>query len=364
MNIRNKKQGKKMTEKTVFVGMSGGVDSSVSAALLKEDGYDVVGVFIKVWHPDFLPCRWQSERVDAMRVCARLDIPFKTLDLESEYKQHVVDYMIEEYKKGRTPNPDIMCNKNIKFGGFIDFARKCGADYVATGHYARVEKTKTIGYQLLQGKDKNKDQSYFLWTLTQNQLKHIIFPVGEYQKNGVRNIAKKLNLQTAEKKDSQGICFLGEVDMREFLKHFIDTKQGQVINTKDEIVGSHDGALLYTIGQRHGFHIDEKTIDRHPYYVVKKNIEENTITVSHNPKDLSFAKDEVTLESVNWILGDTPSVGKEYQARIRHRGELYKCIFKEGNRVRFASPQNGLAKGQSLVLYDGEICLGGGIISN
>lgn len=351
----------KTKNKTVFVGVSGGVDSSVSAALLKEEGYNVVGVFIKVWQPDFLKCDWEKERTDAMRVCVRLDIPFLTLDLEKEYKKEVADYMISEYKNGRTPNPDVMCNKYVKFGSFLKFAKEKGADFVATGHYARVEEGKDGVFKLLQGVDSNKDQSYFLWTLTQKELASVLFPVGKYKKDKVRKLAKKFNLETAEKKDSQGICFLGHVDLEEFLSHYIDLKEGDVLDTKGEVVGKHSGSELYTIGQRHGFIINEKNTEREPYYVVQKDLGNNTITVSHESDDEDFNKKEVSLESVNWIT-NAPLEGKEYKARIRHRGELYSCAIKD-TTVTFQEPLNGLARGQSLVLFDKEECVGGGVIS-
>ena len=346
--------------KTVFVGVSGGVDSSVSAALLKEKGYNVVGVFIKVWQPDFLTCDWEKERTDAMRVCVQLGIPFVTLDLEKEYKKEVADYMISEYRNGRTPNPDVMCNKYIKFGSFLSFAKEKGADYVATGHYAQVVK-EGVMFKLLRGEDDDKDQSYFLWTLTQKELSSVLFPVGEYKKDKVRKLAKKYNLLTAEKKDSQGICFLGHVDLEEFLSHYIDLKKGNILNTKGEVVGEHNGVELYTVGQRHGFVIHEKITDREPYYVVSKNLEGNIITVSHKQSDEDFSKEEVSLESVNWIT-KAPEVGKEYQARIRHRGELHSCTISD-NRITFKEPQNGLARGQSMVIFDGKECIGGGIVS-
>lgn len=351
------------TNKTIFVGMSGGVDSSTSAALLKEAGYSVVGVFIKVWHPDFLPCNWQEERLDAMRVCARLSIPFTTVDLASEYKKEVADYLVAEYRVGRTPNPDVMCNKNIKFGGFLNYARAQGADGIAMGHYAQTRETDGT-VELLQSKDLKKDQTYFLWTITQEELKDVQFPVGGYEKSEVRARAKKFNLPTAEKKDSQGICFLGAVDMRSFLKHFIEVSPGPVKNIKGEVVGEHEGALLYTIGQRHGLIISENNTTREPYFVVAKDIDTNTITVSHNPQEPSFTNMQVTLSDINWISGKTPVVGMEYTARFRHQGVLHPCVLEEqGMVVHFKEPQSGLAQGQSVVLYNNEVCLGGGIIS-
>lgn len=359
--------------------MSGGVDSSVSAALLKEEGYEVVGVFIKVWQPDFIECRATEDRLDAMRVATEIGIPLITLDLEKEYKEEVVEYMISEYKKGRTPNPDVMCNRAVKFGGFYDFAIKEGADYIATGHYARKQengvKNQELGvkshttdkrYELLAGKDSNKDQSYFLWTITEEKLAHTLFPVGNIEKPEVRELARKFGLFTAEKKDSQGICFLGKVSMKDFLKHYIDSKRGDVINEAGEIIGYHDGSWFFTIGERHGFTITRKGTNDLPYYVVAKSVEDNTITVSNRSKredkESCFRAD---LSGINWI-SKTPIIGKLYQARIRYRQELFDCTVLSLNEksavVTFKTPQPTLSLGQSLVLYDGEVCLGGGIL--
>jgi tRNA-specific 2-thiouridylase len=349
----------KAVKKKVFVGMSGGVDSSVSAALLLEQGYEVTGVFIKVWNPDWLPCNWKEERRDAMRVAAALDIPFITLDLQEEYKKGVVDYMLDEYKKGRTPNPDVMCNKEVKFGHFLTKARAMGADYIATGHYAQVKEQKGV-YTLFEGKDKNKDQSYFLWTLGQEELAHTLFPVGHLQKSEVRELAEKFKLPTATKKDSQGICFIGKVDMKEFLSHYIESKPGNVLNEKGEVIGSHEGAVFYTIGQRHGFTIEEKTPEDKPYYIIAKNSEANTIIVSHK------VHEDQALQSIQKIrLGEKSWVGPTsatpLQARIRYRQEKQKITLKQ-DMVTFQKPQDGVSKGQSVVLYRGEECLGGGVI--
>src|SRR3989338_5279788 len=222
----------------VFVGLSGGVDSAVSAALLKQQGYSVTGVFIKVWQPDFLPCSWREERRDAMKVAIALDIPFLFFDFEEEYKKGVVDTVVREYKAGRTPNPDVLCNKEIKFGAFWKKAKEMGADYIATGHYAQIIPRFDLGISeveprlLLEGKDKEKDQSYFLWTLNRNDLTHILFPVGSLEKGEVRKLARRYHLPVSDKKDSQGICFIGEIRMDEFLSHFISTKPGKVLNTR------------------------------------------------------------------------------------------------------------------------------------
>ncbi|MCB9809332.1 tRNA 2-thiouridine(34) synthase MnmA, partial [Candidatus Nomurabacteria bacterium] len=250
-------------KKTIFVGVSGGVDSSVAVALLKEQGHRIVGVFIRTWQPEWMECTWRDERRDAMRVCAHLDIPFLECDLTQEYKTGVADYMIGEYKAGRTPNPDVMCNKEVKFGGFLKWALERGADYVATGHYTRVVSCKLQGenkggYALLRGVDESKDQSYFLWTLTQDQLQHILFPIGNMPKSKTRTLAKKYHLPTATKKDSQGICFIGEISMKEFLSHYIDQQLGDVLNAQGEVIGYHSGALFFTLGERHGFTITHK----------------------------------------------------------------------------------------------------------
>ncbi len=356
----------KAKKQKVFVGMSGGVDSSASAALLKEQGYDVIGVFIKVWQPEFFECTWRQDRLDAMRVCAKLDIPFITLNLEKEYKKEVVEYMINEYKAGRTPNPDVMCNKYIKFGGFFDFAMKHGADFVATGHYARVKNIKNKT-ELLAGKDTNKDQSYFLWTLTQKQLAKTLFPIGDIDKPEVRKLAEKFGLATAVKKDSQGLCFIGKIDMKDFLKNYIKEKKGNVLNEKGEIIGEHDGAFYLTIGQRHGFRILEKTPSDAPYYIVEKNVMKNIIIVSQNPKKISGqASKIVKLKNVSWTAGE-PKLSKKYSARIRYRAPLEACRIKKssGNfELHFKNPQKAVTEGQSAVMYDKEICLGGGIISD
>ncbi len=350
--------------KKVYVGLSGGVDSSVSAALLQKEGYDVTGVFIKVWQPEFFECTWRQDRLDAMRVCAKLNIPFFTLDLEKEYKKEVVDYMIAEYKAGRTPNPDVMCNKYVKFGGFFKWAMEHGADFVATGHYTQVKKVSDK-FELLAGSDKNKDQSYFLWTLTQKELSQILFPVGNIEKPEVRKIADKYDLSTAIKKDSQGLCFIGKVDMKDFLKNYIKEEKGNVLNEAGEIIGEHDGAFYLTIGQRHGFRISEKTPNDTPYYVTGKDIEENTITVSQNSVLENSESKVVKLEKINWTLDVIPDSSKKYSARIRYRQPLEECEIKKSGKnfeLHFTNSQKAITSGQSAVIYDGEVCLGGGII--
>ncbi|MEZ4103608.1 MAG: tRNA 2-thiouridine(34) synthase MnmA [Candidatus Paceibacterota bacterium] len=341
-------------KETIFVGVSGGVDSSVSLAILKEQGFNIVGCFIKTWQPDFIECTWKEERRDAMRICATLDVPFLTIDAEEEYKNAVGMYMVNEYRAGRTPNGDVMCNKEVKFGVFLKKALELGADFVATGHYAREKDGK-----LLKGVDDSKDQSYFLWTLTENQLSKIKFPIGHLQKSEVRKIAEKYDLLTAEKKDSQGVCFLGPIDMKDFLGHYIDVKIGDVLNTKGEKIGKHDGALFYTLGERHGFTITEKGTEDKRLYVVERDLEKNTITVSENINQTKEEKKKIKLESINWIT--KPEEEKIYEARIRYQQKLEKCKI-EGEFIIFENEQSLATAGQSVVVYDGEECIGGGII--
>ena len=353
------KKTNKNKNKTVFVGMSGGVDSSVTAALLQEQGYDVVGVFIKTWHPDFLVCTEEDERRDAMRVAAHLDIPFLTFDFEKEYKEGVADYMISEYKKGRTPNPDVMCNREVKFGAFLKKALSMGADFVATGHYAQNKNNS-----LLKGNDPMKDQSYFLWTLTPEQIKHVMFPVGHLPKPEVRKLAKKFKLPVAEKKDSQGICFLGAVDIKVFLKHYIKSEQGKVLNEKGEEIGYHDGAVFYTLGERHGFTITKKGNNDSAYYVIEKDIKNNILTVSEKKSIISKSTNiSFSLISINWI-SQIPEEGKTYQAQVRYHGEFLNCKLsniKNSTAIVSFEKEVLVAPGQSIVFYSGNTCLGGGI---
>ncbi|OGZ11389.1 MAG: tRNA 2-thiouridine(34) synthase MnmA [Candidatus Lloydbacteria bacterium RIFCSPLOWO2_01_FULL_50_20] len=378
-------------QKRIFVGLSGGVDSSVAAALLKEQGYDVVAVFIKVWQADFLPCTWREERRDAMRAAARLDIPFVTLDLEKEYKKEVVDYMVREYGRGRVPNPDVMCNKHVKFGAFLEYAKANGADLIATGHYARIQspvashqfqvknadsdpyawKLATGNYKLLKGVDKEKDQSYFLWTLTQEQLAHILFPVGHLLKKDVRKLARKFGLPNAEKKDSQGLCFIGKVDMADFLRHYLPTKNGAVLDTEGKTIGTHKGALLFTIGQRHGFIVKRNLPGEEPYFVVAKDMQKNTITVAHrDPEKSQNGYRNIGLGMLNVISKKSADHRKQkILVRVRYRGSLLPATWRFGAHsgdeeaeIILKQNEEGIALGQSLVLYKNEECLGGGVI--
>ena len=374
-------------KKLVFVGMSGGVDSSVSAALLKKQGYDVVGVFIRTWHPDFLKCNEEEERRDAMRVATFLDIPFLTFDLEDVYKKEVADYMISEYKAGRTPNPDVMCNKEVKFGAFLKKALSMGADFVATGHYANKytgEPCDTQGspVYLLKGKDPSKDQAYFLWTLKQEQLSKILFPVGHFKKTEVRKLAKKFKLPVAEKKDSQGICFLGAVDLKDFLKHYIKEKRGKVVLASSgerqdlksskrsclkelETIGWHNGVVFHTFGERHGFTITKKSPHDGAYYVVRKDIKKNILYVSQDYNRLIRANRSIVLSDVNLISKSYKLKAISYTCQIRYHGEFLSCKVKITGKstaeVIFQKPVL-VASGQSCVFYNKDICLGGGVV--
>jgi len=350
---------------TVFVGLSGGVDSAVTAWRLKQAGYLVVGVFIKVWQPDFLVCSWRRERLDAMRVAAHLEIPFLTCDAETAYKTAVADYFISEYQKGHTPNPDVMCNRQIKFGAFLDFATKLGADYISTGHYARLKPGTDGELQLHRGIDTKKDQSYFLWSLNRTQRSKVLFPLGDADKDTVRQEAKAVGLPVAEKKDSQGICFLGQVDVPSFLANFITLKEGVVLDETGQTIGHHQGALVYTIGQRHGFTITTKGQEIKPHYVTHKDLVANTITVSEIPPQVvATDKLKLSLRDTNWI--EKPEVNATYEAQHRYRQTPFSVCLNEIKEitasVTVVGPTALPAVGQSLVVYTRTKCLGGGII--
>ncbi|MBI4134916.1 MAG: tRNA 2-thiouridine(34) synthase MnmA [Candidatus Sungbacteria bacterium] len=363
--------------KAVFLGMSGGVDSSVAAVLLKREGYNVRGVFMKNWADPKYPCPWEDDRRDAMRVAAILDIPFETWNFTKEYRGTVVEYMIREYAAGCTPNPDVMCNREIKFGLFLRRALKEGADFVATGHYVKkVQSPKSKVQNLAIAKDLNKDQSYFLWTLTQNQLQHSLFPIGNYLKSEVRQIAREAGLPTAEKPDSQGVCFVGEIDVAAFLRDHIPAKRGLVVTTSGKKVGEHDGAMFYTIGQRHGLGVGGGI----PFYVAAKDTRTNTLVVAEGPNDGELFRRELIASDLNWINGE-PRFPLRCEARIRYRQPLQKArIMKHesGSRkqknsvmhgssfmihVEFDSEQRAVTPGQSVVFYKDGVMLGGGIIS-
>ncbi|MBI2050751.1 MAG: tRNA 2-thiouridine(34) synthase MnmA [Parcubacteria group bacterium] len=369
------KQSNTPLKRKVFVALSGGVDSSVSAALLKAQGYEVAGFFMKNFGDTFglkvSECPWLHDREDAMRVASTLDIPFHTLDFEEEYKNQVLDYFFEEYEAGRTPNPDVMCNSQIKFGVFLDKALALGADAIATGHYARLESKDPSAtprddkgeYQLLKGVDQNKDQSYFLYRLNQQQLSKTMFPVGGYLKSEVRQLAKKFGLPNHDKRDSQGVCFIGHVDLRKFLSQKIKDKPGSIVTAHGKKIGEHQGLFWYTIGQRKGINIGGKG----PYYVVEKDFRSNQLLVTNDAKDERLYASKVAINDSSWVSGKEPDLSKTYECRVRYREKLTQCTAKalgEGTyEVAFQEPQWAVASGQSVVLYDGEVCLGGGIVA-
>lgn len=350
--------------KTVYVGLSGGVDSSVAAALLKEQGYNVVGVFMKNWTKDLpgMPCPWRDDFTDAKRVAVQLGIDFKVYDFQKQYKQKVVDYMLDEFKAGRTPNPDIMCNQEIKFRLFYATARAEGADLIATGHYANTENGR-----LLMAKDDNKDQTYFLYRVSQEALKHTIFPLGGLTKPEVRKLAKKLKLVTADKKESMGICFVGKVGIREFLEQYVTKKPGNIIDSRGREIGQHDGAIFYTIGQRHGLEIGGGL----PYYVTGKDMKNNEVYVTNDLDDKKLWGRELKLSDVHWIYA-TPTPNQKLMVRTRHRSKLIsvKKLSPPKNLTSQASwcaelgeEVRALTPGQSAVFYSGAECLGGGIVT-
>ena len=339
----------------MYAGLSGGVDSAVSAVLLKERGFTVVGVFIKIWQPEFIECTWERDRLDAMRVAAHLNIPFREIDLSAEYKKLVIDEMILGYARGETPNPDTLCNEHIKFGSFFNWARREGAEYVATGHYAQAK----IG-ALLRGADTEKDQSYFLYALSHDALLRTLFPVGGMTKCEVRRAAERFQLPVARKPDSQGLCFVGDVSMREFLSRYISLECGEVKDMSGRTVGEHEGAALYTMGQRHGFsHLEGAHA---PLYVVGIDTVKNIVRVSPRREDAMTSYFAVSHE--RWISGGGDVSGvKAVQVRYREKPSACSVSQTQGGelRVSLAEPRVAMP-GQAAVFYRGDECLGGGII--
>jgi len=334
--------------------MSGGVDSSVTAAILSRAGYSVTGVYMKNWSQDIggFICPWQEDYLDAKRVAVQLKIDLKVYDFQSEYRHKVVDYMVKEYQAGRTPNPDIMCNQEVKFKLFLETAIADGADLIATGHYARIEQGR-----LYKGLDDNKDQSYFLYRIRRSALKQSLMPIGEMRKSEVRALAKKLGLITAAKKDSQGICFVGQIGIKEFLIDQLGPQPaGPIIDDQGRQIGSHDGAIFYTIGQRHGLNVGGGL----PYYVSAKDMKTNTVYVTTDLDNGNLWTKTVKLSDPHW-LSQKPIEGKPYTVRLRYRGPLIKTTIKH-NQLNLSDEVRGLARGQSAVLYDEDQVIGGGII--
>ena len=346
-------------KKTVYVGLSGGVDSSVSAALLKDQGYTVVGVYMKNWSKDLpgYPCPWKEDYQDAKRIAVQLGIEFKMFDFENEYFERVVQYMLDGFEAGITPNPDIMCNQEIKFKLFLDAALEQGADYVATGHYA-----KSSNGHLYMATDTNKDQTYFLYRMTGDAVSKTLFPLAGYTKLQVRELAKKFNLVTATKKESMGICFVGKVGIKEFLQQFLPPqKVGNIVNEHGMVIGQHDGAIFYTIGQRHGLNVGGGL----PLYVTGKDMAKNEVYVTSDIQDDKLWSTQIKITSPHWI-NDEPTQADGIVVRTRHRGPLTKVtvITKQGKDyvLTLNEPQRALTPGQSAVLYKIDECVGGGII--
>lgn len=394
--------------KRVVVGLSGGVDSSVAAYLLKEQGYEVIGLFMKNWHDDSVTisneCPWLEDSNDALLVAEKLGIPFQTVDLSEEYKEKIVDYMFQEYEHGRTPNPDVLCNREIKFDVFMKIALSLGADYVATGHYCRkatIEKDGKEIFQLLAGKDANKDQSYFLCQLSQEQLAKALFPIGELTKPEVREIAAKMDLITADKKDSQGLCFIGKVRLPEFLQQKLQPKEGIILeidsnekifaetksdfesleeilafkarklnfkNTHSKVVGKHQGAHYFTNGQRKGLNVGGT---KEPLFIIQTDVEENIIYTGQGSNHPGLYKNTLFVKTseVHWIREDLrlkPNESREVMARIRYRQPLEKATlyqFETGMYVDFQNPQSAITEGQFVAWYENDELLGSGVIS-
>jgi tRNA-specific 2-thiouridylase len=368
-------------KQTVFVAMSGGVDSSVTAAILQKQGYEVVGVFMKNWSEDDPTtgvCTAEADFADVRAVCQHLGIPYYTFNFEAEYKKRVLEYFFSEYKAGRTPNPDVMCNKEVKFDLFLNKALALGADLIATGHHIRRQVSRSAGqqvssrkaqpdnlnsypltrYSLLKGVDPIKDQTYFVYNLTQEQLSRCLFPIGEYPKSQVRELARKYKLPTADKKDSQGICFIGPIEVRDFLKTVIKPKTGNIVNQEGKVLGKHEGAWFYTIGQRR---VEGLAGQPHPLYVVGTDVKKNLVIVGED-KD-TYGKG-VELENLHLVdpKAELPDI---LDAKPRYTPLAFPGTLKKvGKRWQFifASPERALTPGQSLVLYNGEVCLGGGVI--
>ncbi len=353
---------------TVVVGMSGGVDSSVAAYLLKQQGYNVIGVFMKNWEEDDTDeyCAAAEDMADAKSIADKLNIPFKTINFSAEYWDRVFEYFLDEYRDGRTPNPDIMCNKEIKFKAFLDYALVLGAEYIATGHYVRVQH-KDNQSLMLRGVDGNKDQSYFLYTLDQSQLARSLFPIGELEKPDVRHIAEEQGFITANKKDSTGICFIGERKFKNFLEEYIPAQPGDIENDKGEVIGRHSGLMYHTLGQRKGIGIGGlQNASDEPWYVVEKDLKRNVLIIGQGHDHPKMLSQGLVTSQLHWVQPNNVQDKFSCTAKSRYRQQDFGCnvqrIDKDNWQVIFNQKQRAITPGQSIVFYDNEICLGGGVI--
>ena len=353
-----------MVKNKIVIGLSGGVDSAVAAWLLKEQGHDVVGIFMKNWEDDDDEryCSSRLDLVDAVSAAETLGIEIETVNFSAEYRDRVFNNFLEEYSQGRTPNPDIFCNSEIKFKAFLDHAIELGADKIATGHYAQLRERDGL-VQLLKAEDGTKDQSYFLYRLNQEQLSRTVFPLGQMYKTEVRALAKRLNLANFNKKDSTGICFIGERRFKDFLARYLPDKPGDIITPAGDKVGEHDGLMFHTIGQRQGLGIGG---DGLPWYVAQKNMEQNTLTVVQGHEHPMLRSPDIYAENLHWISESQPRSSWVFGAKSRYRQKDAACTIKDTNKlichVQFAEPQWAVTPGQSVVLYESNVCLGGGII--
>lgn len=353
----------------IVVGMSGGVDSSVAALQLLEQGHRVTGLFMKNWDEDDGTeyCTAMQDQADAQQVCDQLGIPLKSVNFATEYWDEVFEHFLKEYAAGRTPNPDILCNREIKFKAFLDYAMDLGADAIATGHYAQIRQTAD-GYQLLKGLDPNKDQSYFLYTLGQLPLSRSQFPIGGLHKQQVREIAAHAGFKNSSKKDSTGICFIGERKFKDFLQRYLPAQSGEIHTTEGRILGQHDGLMYYTLGQRQGLGIGgQRDADNEPWYVVRKDLNQNRLIVAQGHDHPQLQSSALTAEQIDWVAGHPPADQFQCMAKTRYRQPDQSCtvhVLSEGQiQIEFDQPQRAVTPGQSVVLYDGAVCLGGGVIT-